>query len=184
MVISIPNTLTWARITLIPLFVASFYFPGKWANIASALIFCLAGVTDWLDGFLARKLNQVTPFGAFLDPVADKLLVATALVMLVGEYASPYLVIPSAIIVGREIAISALREWMAEVGKRTRVSVGYIGKVKTALQMIAIVILLSQPSDFNLPLVWVGFGLLYVAVVLTLWSMFSYIRAAILEVTT
>ncbi len=184
MVVSIPNMLTWTRIILIPLFVASFYFPSQWANIASAFIFCLAGITDWLDGFLARKLNQVTPFGAFLDPVADKLLVTTALVMLVGEYASPYLVIPSAIIIGREIAISALREWMAEVGKRKRVSVGYIGKLKTALQMIAIVILLSQPTNFNLPLVWLGFGLLYAAVVLTLWSMFSYIRAAVLEVAT
>lgn len=163
---------------------ASFYFPNKWANIASAIIFCLAGVTDWLDGYLARKLNQSTPFGAFLDPVADKLLVTTALVMLVGEYASAYLVIPSAIIIGREIAISALREWMAEVGKRKRVAVGYIGKLKTALQMIAIVILLSQPADFTLSLVWAGFGLLYAAVVLTLLSMLSYIRAAVLEVAT
>lgn len=184
MAISVPNILTWARITLIPLFVASFYFPSKWANLASAFIFCLACVTDWIDGYLARKLNQITPFGAFLDPVADKLLVATALVMLVGEYASPYLVIPSAIIIGREIAISALREWMAEIGKRNRVAVGYIGKLKTALQMIAIVILLSQPTNFDLPLVWIGFGLLYAAVVLTLWSMFSYIRAAVLEVST
>ncbi len=184
MAISIPNALTWARIILIPLFVASFYFPSKWANIASALIFCLACITDWLDGYLARKLNQITPFGAFLDPVADKLLVTTALVMLVGEYASLYLVIPAAIIIGREIAISALREWMADVGKRKRVAVGYIGKLKTALQMIAIVILLSQPANFDLPLVWAGFGLLYVAVVFTLWSMFGYIRAAVLEVST
>jgi CDP-diacylglycerol--glycerol-3-phosphate 3-phosphatidyltransferase len=184
MVISVPNMLTWARIILIPLFVASFYFPSKWANIASAIIFCLAGVTDWLDGYLARKLNQITPFGAFLDPVADKLLVTTALVMLVGQYASAYLVIPSAIIIGREIAISALREWMAEVGKRKKVAVGYIGKLKTASQMIAIVILLSQPPHFELPLVWAGFALLYAAVVLTLWSMFSYIRAAVLEVAT
>lgn len=184
MAISIPNVLTWTRIILIPLFVASFYFPSKWANIASALIFCFACVTDWLDGYLARKLNQITTFGAFLDPVADKLLVTTALVMLVGEYASAYLVIPAAIIIGREIAISALREWMAEVGKRKRVAVGYIGKIKTALQMIAIVILLSQPTNLDLPLVWAGFVLLYVAVVLTLWSMFSYIRAAVLEVST
>ena len=163
---------------LIPLFVLVFYLPiahhGWWA----AGIFALAGFTDWLDGFLARKLGQESRFGAFLDPVADKLMVAVALVLLVGAYAKFWMTIPALIIVGREIIISALREWMAEIGKRTNVAVSFIGKCKTGLQMLAILILLSQPADITLPLVQFGVVLMYVSVLVTLWSMFCYLRAA------
>src|SRR6476660_8095219 len=120
---SIPNLLTLLRISLIPIFVLVFYLPFEWHYIASAIIFAIAAATDWLDGYLARKLQQVSPLGAFLDPVADKLIVAVALVLLVQSHASAWLAIPSAVIVGREIVISALREWMAELGKRQRVGV-------------------------------------------------------------
>lgn len=175
---SIPNTLTVARIVLIPLFVAVYYLPSIYAGWIAAGIFALAAFTDWLDGFLARKLNQTTRFGAFLDPVADKLMVAVALVLLVGEYASFWMTFPALIIVGREILISALREWMAEIGKRTNVRVNFIGKLKTAVQMLAILILLSQPADWSLALVKAGVVLMYVSVAVTLWSMFQYLQAA------
>jgi CDP-diacylglycerol--glycerol-3-phosphate 3-phosphatidyltransferase len=175
---SIPNTLTIARMVLIPLLVVVFYLPTQYSGILAAAIFALAGFTDWLDGFLARKLNQTTRFGAFLDPVADKLIVAVSLVLLVGEYAKFWMTIPALIIVGREILISALREWMAEIGKRTRVSVSFIGKLKTGLQMLAILILLSQPAQWSLPLVKAGVALMYFSVAVTLWSMFYYLKAA------
>lgn len=175
---TIPNLLTAARIFLIPCFVVAFYLPIPHAGLITAGIFCLAGVTDWLDGYLARKLNQVSRFGAFLDPVADKLIVAVALVLLVGNFGSVWLTIPAAIIVSREIAISALREWMAEIGKHTSVSVNYIGKLKTFIQIIAIILLLSQPADWRQPIVIVGIVLIYIAALLTLWSMFTYLRAA------
>jgi CDP-diacylglycerol--glycerol-3-phosphate 3-phosphatidyltransferase len=177
-IISIPNGFTAARILLIPCFVIAFYMPTEHAGVITAGIFCLAGFTDWLDGFLARALNQTSRFGAFLDPVADKLIVAVALVLLVGEYGKFWMTIPAAIIVSREIAISALREWMAEIGKRTKVSVSYIGKIKTFLQIISIIILLSQPAEWHLPWVKVGVFLMYISAVLTLWSMASYMRAA------
>ncbi|MBS0288251.1 MAG: CDP-diacylglycerol--glycerol-3-phosphate 3-phosphatidyltransferase [Proteobacteria bacterium] len=177
-IFSIPNAFTAARICLIPCFVVSFYLPIPQAGVITAGIFCLAGFTDWLDGFLARLLNQTSRFGAFLDPVADKLIVAVALVLLVGEYGKFWLTIPAAIIVSREIAISALREWMAEIGKRTKVSVSYIGKVKTFIQIISIIILLAHPADWDLPWVKVGVILMYIAAYLTLWSMVSYMRAA------
>lgn len=176
--INIPNIITAARILLIPCFVVAFYLPIQNAGVITASIFCLAGVTDWLDGFLARKLNQTSRFGAFLDPVADKLIVAVALVLIVGEYGSIWVTIPAAVIVSREIAISALREWMAEVGKRTKVSVSYVGKVKTVVQIIAIIILLAYPADWQLWQVIVGMVLMYLAAVLTLWSMWSYLQAA------
>jgi CDP-diacylglycerol--glycerol-3-phosphate 3-phosphatidyltransferase len=175
---SIPNLLTMARIVLIPCFVVAFYLPTKHAGMITAGIFCLAGITDWLDGFLARKLNQSTRFGAFLDPVADKLIVAVALVLLVGEFGSVWLTIPAAVIVSREIAISALREWMAEIGQRTMVSVSYIGKAKTVIQIVAIIILLSQPADWDRPLVVIGAIFMYLAAFLTLWSMIAYLQAA------
>ncbi len=176
--INIPNGITAVRILLIPCFVIAFYLPTQHAGMITAGIFCLAGVTDWLDGYLARKLNQMSRFGAFLDPVADKLIVAVALVLLVGEFGSPFITIPAAIIVSREIAISALREWMAEIGQRTKVSVSYIGKVKTALQIISIIILLSQPAHWDDPWVITGVVLMYIAAVLTLWTMVSYLKAA------
>jgi len=175
---SIPNFFTIARILLIPCFVIAFYMPTQHAGVITAAIFCFAGITDWLDGFLARKLNQTTRFGAFLDPVADKLIVAVALVLLVGEFGTIWVSIPAAVIVSREIAISALREWMAEIGRRTNVSVSYIGKLKTCIQIIAIILLLSQPADWRLPWVKVGIVLMYVAAFLTLWSMTAYLRVA------
>ncbi|MBN9287575.1 MAG: CDP-diacylglycerol--glycerol-3-phosphate 3-phosphatidyltransferase [Gammaproteobacteria bacterium 39-13] len=175
---SIPNAFTAARIILIPCFVVAFYLPTPHAGMITASIFCLAGITDWLDGYLARRLNQTSRFGAFLDPVADKLIVAVALVLLVGRYGSVWVTIPAAIIVSREIAISALREWMAEIGKRTKVSVSYIGKLKTFIQIIAIILLLSQPADWQLIWVKIGIVMMYLAAFLTLWSMVSYLRAA------
>jgi len=176
--LSIPNILTAARILLIPCFVISFYLPIKQAGVITAAIFCLAGITDWLDGFLARKLGQTSRFGAFLDPVADKLIVAVALVLLVGEFGSAIITIPAAVIVSREITISALREWMAEIGQRAQISVNFIGKSKTVIQIISIIILLSQPADLKHWLVLIGVVLMYVAAALTLWSMATYLRAA------
>lgn len=175
---SIPNTLTIMRMAIIPLFVAVYYLPTQYSGYIAATLFAIAGFTDWLDGFLARKLNQTSRFGAFLDPVADKLMVAVALVLLVGAWASFWMTVPALIIVGREILISALREWMAEIGKRTNVAVNFIGKLKTGLQMLAILILLAQPADWGLPLVKIGMALMYFSVAVTLWSMFCYLRAA------
>ena len=172
---TLANRLTLARIVLIPLFVVVFYLPFWWAHFASAMIFSIAAITDWADGYVARKYNQSTPFGAFLDPVADKLMVAIALLLLVSiHYYSAWFVVASAVIVGREIVISALREWMAGVGKRASVAVSYIGKLKTTLQMTAIIVLLM---DIKL-LYPLGFIALAGAAALTLWSMFLYLRAA------
>ena len=153
---NLPNIITLFRVFLIPVIVIVFYLPYSWAYIASALIFALAGVTDWFDGYLARRLDQSTPFGAFLDPVADKLMVVIALVLLVEHIADPVFTIPAIVIIGREILISALREWMAELGKRTSVAVSNIGKFKTALQMLAIFVLTASaeklPQRQNSPL--------------------------------
>ncbi len=181
MPLTIPNLVTWSRIGLIPVFAALYYLPFTWNHIAAAMIFALAALTDWLDGFLARSLNQTSPFGEFLDPVADKLIVVVALVILVAHLS--WLTVAAIVIIGREIAISALREWMAEIGKRAHIGVSWLGKLKTLLQMIAITVLLaaSQPRarlathDFYLV---VGYILLYCAVFITLWSMLQYLRAA------
>ena len=175
---NIPNILTLLRIALIPVFVVIFYLPWDWAALVCALVFALAGLTDWLDGYLARRLNQVSPMGAFLDPVADKLMVATALILLVQADPNPVLAIPSVVIIGREITISALREWMAELGARAKVAVSVIGKIKTALQMIAIFLLILKMDLWGLPVYTIGYVLLYVAAILTLWSMVVYLRAA------
>jgi CDP-diacylglycerol--glycerol-3-phosphate 3-phosphatidyltransferase len=175
---TIPNFLTLVRIVLIPVLVVVFYIPGQWGNQASAAIFGLAALTDLLDGYLARRWNQTSPFGAFLDPVADKLMVAVALVLLVQDNPDPLFAIPAAIIIGREIAISALREWMAEIGARTKVAVSFIGKLKTTIQMIAILLLLFKVPLGEVPTHTVGLVLLYLAAALTLWSMFVYIYAA------
>ncbi len=172
-----PNLLTLFRIILIPVLIVVFYIPFKWAHQAAALIFAIASFTDWLDGYLARKLGDFSPFGAFLDPVADKLLVATSLLLLVGAHEIPYITIPSIVIVGREIVISALREWMAEIGKRASMTVSYVGKVKTTLQMLALVMLLAYVPG-NLWLGITGFVLLYAAALLTLWSMVAYLVIA------
>ncbi|RMJ01938.1 CDP-diacylglycerol--glycerol-3-phosphate 3-phosphatidyltransferase [Marinobacter litoralis] len=173
---NLPNLITLSRIVMIPVFVVVFYLPASWSYMASAAIFALAGITDWLDGYLARRLNQSTPFGAFLDPVADKLMVAVALAVLIEEYSAVLLTIPATIIIGREIVISALREWMAEIGSRGSVAVSYIGKIKTTAQIAAIVGLLAFPPG-NL-LADIAVGLLYLAAVLTLWSMYLYLHAA------
>lgn len=174
---SLPNVLTLLRIALIPIFVIVFYLPFSWAHGLSAFIFAAGCFTDWLDGYLARKLKQMSSFGAFLDPVADKLQVATCLLMLVGAKEISYIVLPAIIIVGREIVISALREWMAEVGSRASITVSYIGKVKTTVQMMALMLLLTfYPSQS----IWgvLGFILLYVSAILTIWSMVIYLQIA------
>ena len=175
---TIPNILTLIRIILIPVLVIVFYMPGQWTYQLSAAIFGIAALTDLLDGYLARRLNQTSPFGAFLDPVADKLMVAVALVLLVQDNPAPLFTIPAAIIIGREIAISALREWMAEIGARTKVAVSIIGKLKTTLQMIAILLLLYKIPLGAFPTHTVGLVLLYIAAALTLWSMVVYMHAA------
>jgi CDP-diacylglycerol--glycerol-3-phosphate 3-phosphatidyltransferase len=175
---NIPNAFTLFRILLIPVLVAVFYLPYSWTGIAAAAIFTIAAITDWFDGYLARKLDQATPFGAFLDPVADKLMVAVALVVLLERYPHAWFTIPAMIIIGREIVISALREWMAEIGNRTSVAVSYIGKFKTTMQMIAIIILLTQTTVVDSRIEVLGFISLYLAATLTLWSMIIYLRAA------
>lgn len=175
---NLPNLLTLLRIVLIPVFVVVFYLPMDWAHEAATVVFVLAAITDWLDGYLARRMQLVSALGAFLDPVADKLMVATALVLVVQADPQVAIAVAAAVIIGREITISALREWMAELGKRTRVSVSEIGKFKTAAQMAAIALLIYRDDVWEIPVYTVGLVLLYVAVVLTLWSMTLYLRAA------
>jgi CDP-diacylglycerol--glycerol-3-phosphate 3-phosphatidyltransferase len=173
---NIPNLLTLLRLILIPVCVIIYYLPFDGAYVTTAVLFTIAAITDWFDGYLARKWNQTTPFGAFLDPVADKLIVAAALVILVESHHTIWLTIPAVIIIGREIVISALREWMAELGSRSSVAVNKLGKIKTTVQMIAIVVLLSQvPGTF---LSSIGLVSLQAASVLTLWSMIVYLKAA------
>ncbi|RAR61515.1 CDP-diacylglycerol--glycerol-3-phosphate 3-phosphatidyltransferase [Onishia taeanensis] len=173
---NIPNILTLARIAFIPLLVVIFYLPYSWSMLLAAALFGLAAITDWLDGYLARRWNQSTPFGAFLDPVADKLMVAVALALLIERYDAAWLTLPALVIIGREIVISALREWMAEMGKRGTVAVSSIGKVKTTLQMVALLLLLGFPQDSLVA--QLGTVTLYLAAALTLWSMQQYLRAA------
>lgn len=166
---------------LIPVFVTVYFLDWKWANEAGAFIFWLAAITDWFDGYLARKLQQSSPFGAFLDPVADKLIVAAALVMITHEYASIWITVPAIILLMREIYISALREWMSQIGASNLVQVSFIGKLKTTAQMLALIGLLSGLDEFmGFPLYWVFLGkiLLYIAAVLSLWSMIIYTNAA------
>ncbi len=178
---TIPNLLTWLRILLIPLFVGMFYFPdtlmsSAQKNLFSALLFLFAAVTDWLDGYLARALKQTSAFGAFLDPVADKLMVAAALIVLVKLGRANEIV--AFIIIGREIAISALREWMAKVGDSASVAVSMIGKVKTASQMVAILLLLYDGNAVGINCEWLGTWLIYLAAILTLVSMAYYLKMA------
>jgi len=175
---NLPNKLTLLRIVLIPVFLLVFYMPFSWSDIAAAAIFALAGVTDWLDGYLARRLGQMSSFGAFLDPVADKLMVAVALVLLVSEKPGLLLAVPAAVIIGREITISALREWMAKIGERAKVAVSFVGKIKTTAQMAALVMLLYRHPVGGFPTEDVGIALLYLAAILTLWSAYVYARAA------
>ncbi|MFY8272531.1 CDP-diacylglycerol--glycerol-3-phosphate 3-phosphatidyltransferase [Pseudoalteromonas sp. SSDWG2] len=172
---NIPNTLTTFRLCLIPIFLIIFYLPYQWAFFAAAFVFWLASITDILDGYLARKLDQSTPFGAFLDPVADKVMVSAALVLLVSHYQTIWMTIPAVIIISREVIISALREWMAEQGKRDDVAVSQLGKVKTAAQMLAIIGLIWQYEPW---MVTLSYALLYVATILTFGSMVQYLFVA------
>jgi len=175
---TIPNILTLLRIALIPVFMLVYYLPVSWSHLATTAIFGFAALTDWFDGYLARRLGQSSSFGAFLDPVADKLIVAVALIMLVQTNPNVWFVVPAAVIVGREIAISALREWMAEIGERAQVAVSVIGKIKTTTQMVALLLLLYRDPLWGIPTHEIGVVLLYAAAVLTLWSMIIYLRAA------
>jgi CDP-diacylglycerol---glycerol-3-phosphate 3-phosphatidyltransferase len=185
MPLNIPNVLTWLRIVLIPLFVGIFYFEKSWVslpnqNLVATVIFTLAAVTDWLDGWLARKLNQTSAFGAFLDPVADKLMVAAALVVLLQLQRVDAIVV--LIIIGREVAISALREWMAHMGESKSIAVSFLGKLKTTLQMIAIPLLLYYDPIGAFDPQLIGTWLIYIAAAVTLISMFYYLKVALTQI--
>ena len=175
---NLPNYLTSFRIVLIPVFIIAFYLPFNWSYLASAAIFFVAGGTDFLDGYLARKLNQSTPFGAFLDPVADKLMVVICMVLLAERFAVWYFTLPALVIVGREIIISSLREWMAELGKRASVAVSFIGKIKTMAQMGAILLFLLVNADEGGRIQVLAYIALYISAILTFWSMVLYLKAA------
>ena len=175
---NLPNILTWLRIVAIPLVVVLFYMPNAWADPAAGLLFAAAAITDTLDGYLARRMGLTSKLGAFLDPVADKLIVAVALVLLVSRNPHWYVVLMGAVIIGREIAISALREWMAELGQRTTVAVSQLGKYKTILQMVGLSMMLYRNPLFGLRIYDIGVALSVVAAVLTLMSMIVYLRAA------
>ncbi len=175
---NIPNILTLSRIVMIPVFVIIFYLPFSWHYLAACVIFILAAITDGLDGYYARKLGQTSALGAFLDPVADKLMIAVVLVLLVEDQPSIWLALPAAIIIGREITISALREWMAELGASSKVAVSGYGKLKTICQMVSLGFLIYHNDLFGIPIYSIGMVLLYIASILTLWSMYLYLQAA------
>lgn len=181
MTFNLPILLTWLRIVLIPLLVGIYYFPADWLtfaerNLVATVVFVIAAATDWLDGYLARKLNQTSAFGAFLDPVADKLMVAIALILLVQLDRTDAII--AGVIIGREITISALREWMAKIGASRSVAVSMVGKIKTVAQMVAIPMLLYHAPVFGIPIAEIGGMLIYVATLLTLWSMGYYMYRA------
>ncbi len=187
MKLTIPTILTLFRIALIPVLVLVFYLPYPWTNFAAAFVFALGAVTDWLDGWIARRYHMYSAFGAFLDPVADKLMVAVALFLIVQGHPTPWMAFWASVIVGREIAVSALREWMAEIGQRARVKVAWVGKVKTVVQMVALLCLLYSVTPekpqratpwLGEPIFHLGDWLLAAAAILTLWSGFQYLRAA------
>jgi len=189
MIWSLPNILTWIRIAAIPLIIALFYMPYHWSDPAAGLLFGAAGITDSLDGYLARRLGQTSRLGAFLDPVADKLIVAVALVLLASKEVPAMFGISSGamhivlsltaiVIIGREIAISALREWMAEIGARRKVAVSQLGKYKTILQIVGLSLMLFRWDLFGLPTFTLGMLLTLIAAALTLLSMMVYLRAA------
>jgi len=176
--LTIPTMLTLLRILLIPVLVVVFYLPFAWTNVAAAAIFIVGALTDWLDGWIARRYGMYSAFGAFLDPVADKLSVTFALLLVVERYDTPWMALLSAVIIGREITISALREWMAQMGAHGLVKVASLGKIKTIVQMVAISCLLYQESLLGLPIFRIGEWLLAIAAALTLWSGFDYLHAA------
>jgi CDP-diacylglycerol--glycerol-3-phosphate 3-phosphatidyltransferase/cardiolipin synthase len=175
---NLPNVLTLGRIAAVPLVVVLFYWSHPWSNPLAAIVFIAAAITDTLDGYLARRLGITTPLGEFLDPVADKLMVATALVLLVGHDTRPLIVITGIVIIGREITVSALREWMAHLGARATVAVSGMGKLKTIVQMTGLSMMMFREDVFGLPVYEMGVVLLVLAAALTLWSMVSYLRAA------
>jgi CDP-diacylglycerol--glycerol-3-phosphate 3-phosphatidyltransferase len=176
--LNLPTILTLGRVAVIPLVLILFFVRWEQARHVASLLFIAASITDWLDGYLARRWNQTSGFGAFLDPVADKLLVAISLVMLLQDDSTRIMAVLAAIIIGREITISALREWLAELGQRRRVAVSWVGKFKTGFQMTSISLLLWKTPIGPLPIHRIGFVLLAAAAVLTLWSMVNYLRAA------
>ncbi|MXP66270.1 CDP-diacylglycerol--glycerol-3-phosphate 3-phosphatidyltransferase [Pantoea sp. Nvir] len=172
---NIPTCLTLFRVVLIPFFVLAFYLPFHWAPCVTALVFIIAAATDWFDGFLARRWKQTTRFGAFLDPVADKVMVVIVLVLVAEYFHAWWITLPATAMIAREIIISALREWMAEIGKRSSIAVSSIGKIKTTAQMVSLVALLWRPNTL---VISVGVVALYVAAMLTFWSMYQYLSAA------
>jgi CDP-diacylglycerol---glycerol-3-phosphate 3-phosphatidyltransferase len=175
---NLPTTLTLMRIGAVPLLAGLYLLPYSWVNLVSCVLFTVAALTDLLDGYLARRWQQTSSFGAFLDPVADKMLVVVVLLLLLYEHPSVWMLLPAAVIIGREITISALREWMAVKGKREQVAVSKLGKYKTTLQMVALGMLIyDQPIGF-IPITQVGYLLLYAAAGLTLWSMWIYLQSA------
>ncbi len=186
--LNLPNILTLIRLALIPVFVGLFYWPTPRSNLMAACVFIIAALTDLLDGYLARKLNKTTKFGAFLDPVADKIMVCVALVLIVEFYSvhvsdffphmNLLISIPAMIIIAREITVSALREWMAELGKRAMVAVSWVGKWKTTIQLISIAGLIWR---YDIVIIYCSLGMLMVATVLTIWSMIMYLRVAFSE---
>lgn len=176
--LTIPNLLTLLRVASVPLFVIIFYLPLVSARLICTGLFIIAAITDWLDGYLARQWHQTSPLGAFLDPVADKLMVTVVLVLLVAAEPTLGLAVPAAIIIGREITVTALREWMARLGARDKVAVSQLGKIKTTLQMTAIVLLLLKQQVFGFSTLYLGWLLLCLAALLTLWSMIVYLLAA------
>jgi CDP-diacylglycerol--glycerol-3-phosphate 3-phosphatidyltransferase len=176
--VTIPTGLTLGRVAAIPLLIVAFYIPGDVSHLVSAILFALASITDWLDGYLARRWKQTSSFGAFLDPVADKVLVAVALILLLQADPRVLLAVPMAIIIGREITISSLREWMAMLGERTSVAVTQVAKFKTTFQMFAIGFMLWQRPEFGIPVYEVGVALLLIAAALTIWTMAMYLKAA------
>lgn len=178
MILNLPNAITFFRIGLIPVFVLVFYLPFGWSNIAAAAIFMLASITDWVDGYLARMLKQESSFGAFLDPVADKLMVVVAIILLVEAHPSIYIALPSIVIVAREISISALREWMAELGSRETVQVSMIGKSKTGAQLVSLTMMIYADPIYGIPVFMLGLAVYYLAAFFTLASMVNYMRAA------
>lgn len=170
------NFTTLSRAALIPVVIICYHLDAQFSYLLSAILFTIASLTDWLDGYLARKLNQASDFGAFLDPVVDKLLVAIVLLMLVSVY--PPLLLAASIIIAREMLVSALREWMATKGMRDKVAVTFSGKLKTTVQMLAIITLLLANSALPESVLWLGYALIYLAAILSISSMFNYFRAA------
>ncbi len=176
--ITLPTAITLFRVALIPLLAVVFYLPFSWANVAATSIFFVASVSDWVDGYLARIMKQESSFGAFLDPVADKLTVVVVIILLVEAHPSIYLTLPSVIIVAREISISALREWMAQLGSSTTLKVSFVGKAKTVAQMWALGFMIYSEPLMGLPVFQIGLTIYYIAAILTIFSMVTYLRAA------